>query len=217
MADNFDIDFERKSRLGFPEIIFGTTKSAEVLLEILQSYQQQGTNALITKLQPEKAKKLQQKFPQALYDEESGSFLLELDEENLTPGQVAIISAGSSDLFVVNEIYYTLAYLGLKAQRINDVGVSGVHRLMSRVEDLKKYKVLIVVAGFEGALPTVVGGLLPQPIIAVPSSVGYGVASGGNVALNTMLSSCANGISVMNIDNGYGAAMAAFRILNLMK
>ena len=88
---------------------------------------------------------------------------------------------------------------------------------MSRVEDLKKYKVLIVVAGFEGALPTVVGGLLPQPIIAVPSSVGYGVASGGNVALNTMLSSCANGISVMNIDNGYGAAMAAFRILNLMK
>lgn len=217
MADNFDIDFERKSRLGFPEIIFGTTKSAGVLLEILQSYQQHGTNALITKLQPEKAKKLQQKFPQALYDGESGSFLLELDEENLTPGQVAIISAGSSDQFVVNEVYYTLAYLGLKAQRINDVGVSGVHRLMSRVEDLKKYKVLIVVAGFEGALPTVVGGLLPQPIIAVPASVGYGVASGGSVALNTMLSSCANGISVMNIDNGYGAAMAAFRILNLMK
>ncbi len=217
MADHFDIDFERKSRLGFPEIIFGTTKSAEMLLEILQSYQQQGTNALITKLQEEKAKKLQQKFPQALYDGESGSFLLELDEENLTSGQVAIISAGSSDLFVVNEIYYTLAYLGLKAQRINDVGVSGVHRLMSRVEDLKKYKVLIVVECFEGALPTVVGGLLPQPIIAVPSSVGYGVASGGSVALNTMLSSCANGISVMNIANGYGAAMAAFRILNLMK
>ena len=217
MADNFDIDFERKSRLGFPEIIFGTTKSTGVLLEILQSYQQQGTNALITKLQPEKAKKLQQKFPQALYDGESGCFLLELDEENLTPGQVAIISAGSSDQFVVNEVYYTLAYLGLKAQRINDVGVSGVHRLMSMVEDLKKYKVLIVVAGFEGALPTVVGGLLPQPIIAVPASVGYGVASGGSVALNTMLSSCANGISVMNIDNGYGAAMAAFRILNLMK
>ena len=217
MAEHFDIDFERKSRLGFPEIIFGTTKSAEILLEILQSYQQQGTNALVTKLQQEKAKKLQQKFPQALYDGESGCFLLELDEGNLTPGQVAIISAGSSDLFVVNEIYYTLAYLGLIAQRINDVGVSGVHRLMSRVEDLKKYKVLIVVAGFEGALPTVVGGLLPQPIIAVPTSVGYGVATGGSVALNTMLSSCANGISVMNIDNGYGAAMAAYRILNLMQ
>ena len=118
---------------------------------------------------------------------------------------------------MVNEAYYTLSFLGIKADRINDIGVAGVHRLLKRVDDLKSYKVLIVVAGFEGALPTVTGGLLPQPIIAVPTSVGYGVAEGGTTALNTMLSSCANGITVVNIDNGYGAAMAAFRIINLIE
>jgi len=217
MAENFEIDFERTTRLGFPEIIFGATKSEKVLIEIIQSFEEHGQNALITKLQPEKGKVLLQEFPQAVFDPESGSFLLELDEENLATGGAAIISAGTSDVFVVNEIYYTLAYLGLKAPRINDVGVSGVHRLIKRVDEFKDFKVLIVVAGFEGALPTVVGGLLPQPIIAVPTSIGYGVAAGGKAALNTMLSSCANGITVVNIDNGYGAAMAAYRILKQMK
>ena len=115
---------------------------------------------------------------------------------------------------MVNEAYYTLQFLGKPAERISDVGVAGIHRLMDRIEELKKFKVLIVVAGFEGALPSVVGGLFPQPIIAVPSDVGYGIAKGGKVALHAMLASCANGITVMNINNGFGAAMAAVRILN---
>lgn len=213
MADHFNIDHDRGNRLGFPEIIFGASKTVEVLEKILKAYDEKDLNALITKLQPDKAERLMNHYPGALYDEESGVFLLSLDEKTLKNGEVAIVSAGTSDIYIVNEIYYTLAYLGIGAERINDVGVSGVHRLLNRVEELKKFRVLIIVAGFEGALPTVVGGLLPQPIIAVPTSIGYGVAEGGKTALNTMLSSCANGISVVNIDNGYGAAMAAFRIL----
>lgn len=213
MEDQFNIDHEREGRLGFPEIIFGATKSSKVLKRILHSYQEKNLNALITKLQTKKGDKLLNVFPEGFYDPESGIFMLNFEEEDLKETATAIISAGTSDGYVVNEIYYTLAYLGLKAEKIHDVGVSGVHRLMARVDDLKKFKVLIVVAGFEGALPTVVGGLLPQPIIAVPTSIGYGVAEGGKVALNTMLSSCANGITVVNIDNGYGAAMAAFRML----
>ena len=217
MDQPFEIDFDRETRLGFPEIIYGSSKSVEVLVNILKSYQEKDQNALVTKLQLEKIDNLLQSFPDAVVDRESGVFLLELDESDLEKQQVAIISAGTSDGFVVNEIYYTLAYLGIQATRVNDVGVAGVHRLLKKVDQLKQFKVLIVVAGFEGALPTVVGGLLPQPIVAVPTSIGYGVAEGGQVALNTMLSSCANGISVVNINNGYGAAMAAFRILSLIK
>ncbi len=203
--------------MGFQEIIYGATKSAEVLIEILESYQEQKLNALVTKLQIEKAGRLMKAFPNALFDRDSGIFMLKPQEQNLRKGEVAIISAGTSDIFIVNEIYYTLAYLGFDAERINDVGVAGVHRLLKKVDALKKFKVLIVVAGFEGALPTVVGGLLQQPIIAVPTSIGYGVAEGGNAALNTMLSSCANGIMVVNIDNGYGAAMGAYRILKQVR
>ena len=213
MEDQFNIDHDREGRLGFPEIIFGATKSTKVLRRILNSYQENNQNALVTKMESKKADKLFNKFPRAFYDPDSGIFILDFDEDEIIDGSIAIISAGTSDIYIVNEVYYTLAYLGIKSERIHDVGVSGVHRLMTRIEDLKKFKVLIVVAGFEGALPTVVGGLLPQPIIAVPTSIGYGVAKDGNVALNTMLSSCANGITVVNIDNGYGAAMAAYRIL----
>jgi len=213
MADKFKIDFNREARLGFPEIIYGASKTAEVLIRILKSYQEKKMNALVTKMQSEKASQAKEVFPEALYDPESGIFMLEYNEEALRPGEVAVLSGGTSDVFIVNEIYYTLAYLGLKAERVQDVGVSGIHRLLERIHKFKTFKVLIVVAGFEGALPTVVGGLLPQPVIAVPSSIGYGVAAGGQAALSTMLSSCANGISVVNIDNGYGAAMAAYRII----
>ncbi len=217
MDQPFEIDFDRETRLGFPEIIYGASKSTHVLQNILKSYLEKGQNALVTKLQPVKIDDLAKSFPNATVDKESGVFLLELDESVLEKKQVAVISAGSSDAYVVNEVYYTLAYLGIQATCVSDVGVAGVHRLLKKVDRLKQFKVLIVVAGFEGALPTVVGGLLPQPIVAIPTSVGYGVAEGGQVALNTMLSSCANGISVVNIDNGYGAAMAAFRILSLIR
>lgn len=213
----FNIDHGRTERVGFPEIIYGRSKSADVVKKILENYQDKGSNALITKLQKEKAQEVLEEYPQAFYDEVSEVFILDFEDKKKTDQEIAILSGGTSDAFIVNEIYYTLAFLGHFAARIMDIGVSGVHRLMSRLDELKKYKVLIVVAGFEGALPTVVGGLLPQPIIAVPASVGYGVSAEGKAALNTMLSSCANGITVVNIDNGYGAAKAAVRIMNLLK
>ena len=212
----FIIDHGRKDRLSFPEIIFGESKPEKVLIQILEDYLSNGQNALITKLQDFKAVGLLKKYPEAFYDEYSRVFILQPLPEVDKSADIAVLSAGSSDIHVVNEIYYTLSFLGVGSQKINDIGVAGVHRLMNRLEELKAYKILIVVAGFEGALPSVVGGLLPQPIIAVPSDVGYGVAQGGQVALNAMLSSCANGITVMNINNGFGAAIAAFRILQLV-
>lgn len=214
MSDEFELDFNRTERLGFPEVIYGASKPLPVLKNILQSYKDKNLNALATKVQTEKGARLASHFPGSHFDETSGIFLLQEIADPARDGQeVAILSAGTSDAYVVNEAYHTLRFLGCEATRVNDIGIAGIHRLLGKVETLKKYKVIIVVAGFEGALPTAVGGLLPQPIIAVPASVGYGVSENGHVALNTMLSSCANGISVVNIDNGYGAAMAAYRIL----
>ncbi|RPI59580.1 MAG: nickel pincer cofactor biosynthesis protein LarB, partial [Ignavibacteriales bacterium] len=166
-------------------------------------------------VQKKKAKILIAEFPGSFYDEISKILLVGKFPSDYSENEVAIISGGTSDQYLVNEIYFTLKFFSKEAERFQDIGVAGVHRLLNKLERLKQFKVIIVVAGFEGALPTVAGGLLPQPIIAVPASVGYGISSGGKVALNSMLSSCANGITVVNIDNGYGAAMAALRILNL--
>ena len=213
---NHNIDHDREKRIGFPEVIYGASKSVEDILKILESFIAKGKNALVTKLQHDKALVLMKEYPKAIYDIPSGVFILSPLKEIKGLSEVAILSAGTSDIHVVNEVFYTLSFMGVKACRITDVGVAGVHRLLDKVEELRSYKILIVIAGFEGALPTVVGGLLQQPIIAVPADVGYGVAAGGQVALNSMLSSCANGITVVNINNGYGAAMSALRILNLI-
>lgn len=213
---NYNIDDDREKRIGFPEVVYGESKSIADLLRILAHFVSKESNVLVTKLQEEKAALLTKEYPNAFYDAVSGIFMLNAIEELDLKSEVGIISAGTSDIHVVNEVYHTLAYMGVSAQRIHDVGVAGIHRLLNKVEELKTFKVLVVIAGFEGALPTVVGGLLPQPIIAIPTDIGYGVAKGGHVALNAMLSSCANGISVVNINNGYGAAMSALRILNLM-
>lgn len=210
---NFNIDFDRKRRLGFPEVIFGKSKTLEQLEQIFLHYQEKNQSALATKIQADKAKALLTLFPEAFYDAVSGVFGLATDDQPDAEAGVAILSGGTSDAFVVNEIYYTLRHIGIKSERIEDIGVSGLYRLLDRLDDLEKYRVIIAVAGFEAALPTVLGGLVPQPIIAVPTSVGYGIASGGHVALNSLLASCANGITVVNIDNGYGAAIAAYRIL----
>ncbi|WP_253256261.1 nickel pincer cofactor biosynthesis protein LarB [Formosa algae] len=157
-------------------------------------------------------------YKTAFYDEESGIFMLyPINKVEAHETKIGIVSAGSSDIGVANEAYYTLEYLGVNSRVIHDVGVAGLHRLLNKLEDLKTFDILIVVAGFEGALPTVMGGLLPQPIIAVPTSVGYGSAKHGETALHAMLTSCANGITVVNIDNGYGAALGAFRMLKLIE
>lgn len=215
--DEYILDMDRENRLGFPEVVYGQSKSVELLSKILGDYVADGKNALASRIQPEKGESLLKIFPDAFFDPLSGSFLLQKNDLDEATAQVGILCAGSSDLFAVNEAVYTLNLLNEAAVCFNDVGVAGIHRLLNRLEDLKKFKVLIVVAGFEGALPSVVGGLLKQPIIAVPTSIGYGVAEGGQSALHAMLSSCANGITVTNIDNGYGAAMAAYRIVQLLR
>lgn len=217
MNKAFNIDESRKQRLGFDEVIYGASKSVPLLLELLKEYTKNSENVLVTKLQKKKAKALLKEFKNAFYDVESGILILTPVKVFNKTKKVGIISAGSSDIGVANEAHFTLAYMGVGSEIIHDVGVAGLHRLLDKLDDLRAFDVLIVVAGFEGALPTVVGGLLPQPIIAVPTSVGYGTAKKGETALNAMLTSCANGISVVNINNGYGAAMSAFRILNLNK
>ncbi len=217
MEKRFNIDYDRKERLGFDEVIFGASKSVDLLIELLNTYIDKNENVLITKLQTDKASALLDIFKSGFYDEASQIFMLSEIKHNDTHYKVGIISGGSSDEGVVHEAYYTLLYMGINAKVIHDVGVAGVHRLLNKIEELKTFDILIVVAGFEGALPTLVGGLLPQPIIAVPTSVGYGSAKNGETALHAMLTSCANGIVVTNIDNGYGAAMGALRILNLKR
>lgn len=217
MSKNFNIDHSREDRLGFQEIVYGASKSVEQLKSIINDYNSKNKNVLCTKVQNEKAEILINELQNVFYDKISQILLVGSFPSKLKKKKVAILSGGTSDQYLVDEIYYTLKYFGIDAEKFQDIGVAGVHRLMGNVEKLKLFNVLIVVAGFEGALPTVVGGILPQPIIAVPASIGYGVSEGGRTALNSMLSSCANGITVVNIDNGYGAAMAAIRILNNSK
>ena len=214
MSKNFSIDYQREDRIGFQEVVFGASKSTDQLEAIIRDFRSNKKNTLITRVQKGKADLLCQEFKPNFYDEVSEMLLIGEYPKETIDGEVAILSGGTSDQFLVNEIYYSLLFVGRKAERFQDIGVAGVHRLLGNLDELKKFKVLIVVAGFEGALPTVVGGLLPQPVIAVPASVGYGIGEGGKVALHSMLSSCANGITVVNIDNGYGAAMAAYRIIN---
>jgi pyridinium-3,5-biscarboxylic acid mononucleotide synthase len=214
MSKHFNIDHNRDERVGFQEIVFGASKSIDQLRIIINEFIENKKSVLCTKVQKKKAKVLSIEFTNSFYDEISNTLLVGKFPLDCSKDEVAILSAGTSDQYLVNEIYFTLKFFGKEAERFQDIGVAGVHRLLDNLDTLKKFKVIIVIAGFEGALPTVVGGLLSQPIIAVPASVGYGISKGGKVALHSMLSSCANGITVVNIDNGYGAAMAALRIIN---
>ena len=213
---NLDIrfDFQRRERIGLIEAIWGADKSIDQLKRVSKEVLEKKEVVFITRIDKEKAAYLLEIFKEGRFIEEANCFII---GENLnkisTNKKVAIISGGSSDLAVTLEAKLSLEIYGVSCQTFIDVGVAGLHRLFSEIEEINKYDVLIVCAGMEGALATVIGGLLPQPIIAVPVSVGYGVSKNGETALNSMLSSCAPGISVMNIDNGYGAAMAAIRII----
>jgi len=213
---NFDIkfDFQRRDRLGLFEAIWGQDKSVDQLERLCGNVLSKNEVVFITRINSEKANYLLDLYDEARFYEEANCLTI---GENLnkinTNKKVAIISGGSSDLAVTLEAQLALEIYGVNCQLFIDVGVAGLHRLMSQLEEINKYDVLIVCAGMEGALATVVGGLLAQPIIAVPVSVGYGVSKDGETALNSMLSSCSPGIAVMNIDNGYGAAMAALRII----
>ena len=213
---NFDIkfDFQRKERIGIIEAIWGQDKSIDQLKRLSETILGKNEVVFITRINDEKAKVLLDLYGDARFFEEAKCLII---GENLnkinTNKKVAIISGGSSDLAVTIEAQLALEIYGINCKSFIDVGVAGLHRLINQLEEINEYDVLIVCAGMEGALATVVGGLLAQPIIAVPVSVGYGVSKDGEAALKSMLSSCSPGISVMNIDNGYGAAMAALRII----
>ena len=213
---NLDIrfDFQRRERLGLIEAIWGQDKSIDQLKRLSENVLGKNEVVFITRINSEKAIDLLDLYKDARFYEEAKCLIIgdNLNKLN-TNKKVAIISGGSSDLAVTLEAQLALEIYGVNCQSFIDVGVAGLHRLMSQLEEINKYDVLIVCAGMEGALATVVGGLLAQPIIAVPVSVGYGVSKDGETALNSMLSSCSPGIAVMNIDNGYGAAMAALRII----
>ena len=213
---NFDIkfDFQRRDRLGLIEAIWGQDKSIDQLERLSENVLSKNEVVFITRINREKAIVLLDLFDDSRFYEEAKCLIIGENFYKIsTNKKVAIISGGSSDLPVTLEAKLALEIYGINCQSFIDVGVAGLHRLISKLEEINKYDVLIVCAGMEGALATVMGGLLPQPIIAVPVSVGYGVSRNGETALNCMLSSCSPGISVMNIDNGYGAAMAALRII----
>ncbi len=213
---NFDIrfDFQRRERIGLIEAIYGADKSIDQLKRVSVEVLAKNEVVFITRIDKEKASHLLDIYKEARFYEEANCLIIgENFNKFSTNKRVAIVSGGSSDLAVTLEAKLSLEIYGVRCQTFIDVGVAGLHRLLNQIDEINKYDVLIVCAGMEGALATVVGGLLPQPIIAVPVSVGYGVSENGETALNSMLSSCAPGISVMNIDNGYGAAMAALRII----
>ncbi len=208
------LDVFRASRLGMVEAIWGEHKSTEQIAGILKSLSNAGESAFVTRVDPIKADELKKLVDNIQLHSEARCLTLGMPAEaQPLLGEVVVLSGGTSDLVVAAEAELALRWHGIEVEVLMDVGVAGLHRLLSNLEKLKKAKVLIACAGMEGALPTVLAGLVPQPVIGVPVSVGYGVSLGGKTALEGMLASCAPGLSVVNIDNGYGAAMAALRIL----
>jgi hypothetical protein len=210
------IDHHRALRQGVPEVILGEGKSTEQLLTIVERMAQCGSNILITRLGREQVAPLLARFPAGDYDTDGRTFaLVQSPIEIRGRGKIVVVCAGTSDIPVLREATVTARMLGNEVEEIVDVGISGLHRLLARMEKLRTAAVLIVVAGMEGALPSVIGGMVSIPVIAVPTSIGYGAAFGGVAALLGMLNSCASGVTVVNIDNGFGAAFAATRINRL--
>ena len=196
------------------EAIWGEHKTYEQLARILRAFEQAKESTLVTRIQKDKADKLTTLFETAVFHPDSRCLTLgDPSPEIAGLGEVIILSGGTSDLAVAAEAQLSLKWHGIKTQIWLDVGVAGLHRLLSKLKELHKAKVIIACAGMEGALPTILTGLIPQPVIGVPVSVGYGVSVRGKTALEGMLASCAPGLVVVNIDNGYGAAMSALRIL----
>jgi pyridinium-3,5-biscarboxylic acid mononucleotide synthase len=211
------VDHHRKKRVGFPEIIFGEGKTSEQIMAIVQSLRQRNDSVLVTRISKEKAEVVRTQYPDMDYHEAARILAWRSKEslERTAQGYIAVVCAGTSDLPVAEEAAVTAETLGCNVERVYDVGVAGLHRLLDNIETIQNATATVVVAGMEGALPSVVGGLIGNPILAVPTSVGYGANFNGLSALLTMLNSCASGISVVNIDNGFGAAYSAVLINQL--
>ena len=209
------IDHERAERQGFAEVIYGASKTPEQIAHIALALHRRGSTVLATRCSPEAARAVRQVLADATYDEVARTIVAGPRAPALG-GKCGIICAGTSDLPVAREAAQSLRAMGGEPLEINDVGVAGLHRLVRRMDEIRACDVLIVVAGMEGALPSVVGGLVSAPVIAVPTSVGYGAAFGGLSALLGMLNTCASGVAVVNIDNGFGAAAFAASMLRKM-
>jgi len=207
-------DLHRALRNGFPEVVYGEGKTPEQVGDIFARIGGR-TNILATRVSPEMAAHVRSRCPDANYEPLGRTLTLVREPIACKEGGIAIVTAGTSDLPVAEEARVTCEMLGSRARIVSDVGVAGIHRLLDRLADIREARVIIVIAGMEGALASVIGGLASQPIVAVPTSVGYGAAFSGLSALLGMLTSCASGVTVVNIDNGFGAACAACRINNL--
>ncbi len=204
------IDHHRGIRRGLSEVIFGEGKQVEEILAIMERMVSQGDNVLVTRLLSDKAEKALKMFPDATYHERGRVLTLVRHPVNMSgKGTILVLTAGTSDIPVAEEAAVTARFMGNEVETIFDVGVSGLHRILSHREHILNASVIIVVAGMEGALPSVVGGLVDKPVIGVPTSVGYGASFEGITALLGMLNSCAPGVTVVNIDNGFGAGYAA--------
>jgi hypothetical protein len=204
------IDHHRSLRKGLSEVIFGEGKEVREILAIMEKMDDKNDNIMVTRLSPDKAKELKDKHPESIYHERAR--VLTQVRHPIKPGgrgTILVVSAGTSDIPVAEEAVITARYMGNEVETIFDLGVAGIHRVLGHRERLRKASVIVVVAGMEGALPSVVSGLVDKPVIAVPTSVGYGASFQGISALLGMLNSCASGVTVVNIDNGFGAGYAA--------
>jgi NCAIR mutase (PurE)-related protein len=210
-----NVDTHRALRKGFPEVIFGTGKTPEHVVKIAEKILERDQRVLITRILREHARTICKRFKNAVHHETARCLTIEKEPLPKRPGTIAVLTAGTSDLPVAEEAAVTAEIMGNTVERLYDVGVAGLHRLLGRLEQILDAQVLIAVAGMEGALPSVVAGLVRRPVIAVPTSIGYGASFGGLAALLGMLNSCGSGVTVVNIDNGFGAGYAASQINTL--
>lgn len=208
------VDHDRKKRCGFPEVIYGENKTPDQILGIINTLLDKNGYALATRVSEKSFEKIKKELKAAEYNPIAKTILVgKLPSPAKSAKKVLVVAAGTSDLPVAEEAYITVKYAGVAVEKLYDAGVAGIHRLLSHQDMLEDAGVIIVVAGMEGALPSVVGGLVSCPVLAVPTSVGYGASFGGVAALLGMLNSCASGVGVFNIDNGFGAGILAARII----
>jgi NCAIR mutase (PurE)-related protein len=210
------VDTHRALRKGFPEVIFGAGKTPEQVVKIAATLLKREQRILVTRVTVAHAQLLRKKFKDAVHHETARCVTLGGLPAQRRPGTIAVLCAGTSDLPVAEEAAVTAETMGNRVERIADVGVAGVHRLLSHLDRIQRANVVVVAAGMEGALPSVVAGLVSKPVIAVPTSVGYGASFGGLASLLAMLNSCGSGVTVVNIDNGFGAGYAASQINALL-
>ena len=208
------IDHHRVVRKGLQEVIFGEGKSIHQINDIIRAMQNKGLDVLVTRVSKETGSELTALFPVGVYNSDARCFYIRKDLSVKGKGSILVVSAGTSDISIAEETYVTSIFFGNKTERLYDVGVAGIHRLLENMDLLKQARVIVVVAGMEGALPSIVAGMVGVPVIGVPTSIGYGASFGGLSALLAMLNSCST-VSVFNIDNGFGAAYFATLINRL--